>query len=112
MIKLLEATHGQWLYRKVVVHDMVGGLEAVKQKQELQSEIERQVELGGEGLDEQDKYLLEINLEDLEHSSGEDHYYWLLEIQSAREDRALRVREEQLRRENQRDGERHVSNIS
>ena len=45
MIKLLEATHGQWLYRNVVVHDIVGGLEAVKRKQELQSEIERQVEL-------------------------------------------------------------------
>ena len=112
VIKLFEATHGQWLYRNVVVHDMVGGLEAVKQKQELQRKIERQVELGGEGLDEQDKHLLEINLEDLEHSSGEDHYYWLLAIQSAGEDRALRVREEQLRRENQRDGERHVSNIS
>ena len=75
MIKLLEAMHAQWLYRNVVVHDMVGGLEAVKRKQELQSEIERQVELGGEGLDEQDKYLLEINLEDLEPSSGEGHYY-------------------------------------
>ena len=47
------------------VHDIAGGLETVKRKQELQSEIERQVELGGEGLDEQDKYLLEINLERL-----------------------------------------------
>ena len=80
VIKLLGATRGQWLCRNVVVNDIVGGLEAVKRKQELQSEIERQVELGGEGLDEQDKYLLEINLEDLEQSSGEDHYYWLLTI--------------------------------
>ena len=73
--KLLEITHGQWLYRNVVVHDLVGGFEAVKRKQELQVEIECQVELGGKGLDEQDKYLFEINLEDLERSSGEDHYY-------------------------------------
>ena len=56
--------------------------------------IGRQIELGGEGLDEQGKYLLEINLEDLERSSGEDHYYWLLAVQAAREDRALKVREE------------------
>ena len=56
--------------------------------------IERQIELGGEGLYEQGKYLLEINLEDLERSSGEDHYYWLLAVQAAREDRALKVREE------------------
>ena len=46
--------------------DLVGGLEAVKRKQELQVEIERQIELGGGGLDEQDKYLLEIDLEDME----------------------------------------------
>ena len=49
MVKLLEATHGQWLYRNVVVHDLVRGLEAVKRKQELQIEIERQIELGGMG---------------------------------------------------------------
>ena len=39
-------------------------------------------------------------------------YYWLLAIQSTREDIALKIREEQLRQENRRDGERHVSNIS
>ena len=70
VLKLLEIAHGQWFYRNVVVHDFVGGLKAVKRKQELQVEIERQIELGGDGLDEQDKYLLEINLEDLEPSSG------------------------------------------
>ena len=112
VIKLLEATHGQWLYRSVVVHDVVGGSEAVKRKQELQNKIERQIELGGEGLDEQDKYLLEINLEDLEDSSGEDQYYWLLAIQAAREDRALKTREEQSRRRNRCDEERRVANFS
>lgn len=112
VVKILEATHGQWLYRNVVAHDLVGGLEAVKWKQELQVEIERQIELGGDGLDEQDKYILEINLEDLDRSSGEDHYYWLLEIQAAREDRVLKDREEQSRRENRRVRERHVSNTS
>ena len=61
----------------------------------------------GDGLDEQDKYLLEINLEDTEQSSEEDHYYWLLAIQGAREDRALKVREEQVRRENHRARERY-----
>ena len=50
VIKLLEATHGQWLYRNVVVHDKVGGLEAVERKQELQNEIESQIELGWGGV--------------------------------------------------------------
>ena len=27
-VKLLEATHGQWLNRNIVIHDLVGGLEA------------------------------------------------------------------------------------
>ena len=75
-----------------------------------QMKVERQIELGGDGPDEQDKYSLEINLEDLEHSSGEDHYYWLLAIQAAREDRVLKVREEQSRRGNRCVRERHVSN--
>ena len=112
VIKLLEVTHGQWFYRNIVVHDIVGGLEAVKRKQDLQIEIERQIELGGRGLDEQDKYLLEINLEDLECSSGEGQYYWLLAIQAAREDRALKIREEQSRRRNRGEAERLVSNNS
>jgi hypothetical protein len=92
-IKLLEITHGQWLYRNVVVHDAVGGLKAAQRKQDLQAEIERQIEQGGEGLDEQDKYLLEINLEDLENSSGEEQYYWMISIQAAREFRRLKMAE-------------------
>ena len=92
-IKLLEITHGQWLYRNVVVHDAVGGLKAAQRKQELQAEIERQKEQRGEGLDEQDRYLLEINLENLENSSGEEQYYWMISIQAAREFRRLKVAE-------------------
>ena len=48
MVKLLEATHGLWLYRNIVVHNLMGGLEAVKRKQKLQIEIERHIELGEE----------------------------------------------------------------
>ncbi len=36
------------------------------------------MDLGGKGLDERDHYLMEINLEDLESSSGKDQHYWLL----------------------------------
>ena len=43
-------------------------------------EIERQIELGGGGLADQDRYLLEINLEGLGRSPGEDQHYWLLAI--------------------------------
>ena len=63
MKKLLEITHGQWLYRNMQVHDDVSGLKAVERKEELQREIEHQVMLGGTGLDEQDRYFLEINVQ-------------------------------------------------
>ena len=92
-IKLLEITHGQRSYRNAVVHDAVGGLKAAQRKQELQAEIERQIEQGGEGLDEQDRYLLEINLEDLENLLGEEQYYWMVSIQAAREFRQLKAAE-------------------
>ena len=31
-IKLLEATHGQWIYRNILVHDTVSGLKAAESK--------------------------------------------------------------------------------
>jgi hypothetical protein len=97
--KLLEATHGQWLYRNVHVHDTVAGVAATARKEEIQQFIEDQLDMGGEGLDERDKFLLEINLEDLETSSGEDQHYWLLQIEAARQDRALREQEDREQRQ-------------
>ena len=84
MVKLLEVTHGQWLYRNVHVHDAISGALATEKKEELRQAIEDEVELGGEGLAEEDLYLLDINLEDLETSNWEDHTYWLLTIRAAR----------------------------
>ena len=90
VVKLLEVTHGQWLYRNVHVHDAVSGVAATARKEEIQQFIEDQIELGEEGLEENDHYLLEVNLEDLESTSGEEQHYWLLQIQAARRDCQLR----------------------
>jgi hypothetical protein len=90
VIRLLEITHGQWIYRNVLVHDRTSGDLASKQKEEIRRALEDQLELGGEGLDEDDRFLLEINLEELDTSSGEDQAYWLLALEAAREARALR----------------------
>jgi hypothetical protein len=83
--RLLEATHGQWLYCNVQVHDRIAGTLATQWKEELQMEIERQQKLGKEGLLEEDCYLAECNLGDLEETSGMLETYWLLAIQAARE---------------------------
>ena len=69
------------------------GVNATLRKEELQRLIEDQLELGGEGLEEADKYLLEINLEDLATTSGETQSYWLLAIRAARAARILRGNE-------------------
>ena len=90
VIRLLEVTHGQWIYRNVLVHDRTSGDLASKRKEEIRRALEDQLELGGDGLDEDDRFLLEINLEELDTSSGEDQAYWLLALEAAREARALR----------------------
>ena len=88
--RLLEVTHGQWLYRNIQVHDSVTGTIATKKKEEIQREIERQQEQGDTGLLVEDRYLMEVNLEDLETSSGERQAYWLLAIKAAREAASIR----------------------
>ncbi len=58
-------------------------------------EIEHQRELGDAGLLEEDKYLAEVNLEDIENTSGEHLNYWLLAIKTARKAKILREQQEQ-----------------
>ena len=89
-MKLLEVVHGQWLYRCVQIHDTTRGTRATTEKEELQREIEAQMDQGWSDLLEEDQYLAEVNLEDLEHSSGEKQQYWLLAIRAAREASRLR----------------------
>ena len=89
IIKLLEITHGQWLYRNVMVHDSTTGTLITKRKEEIQLEIERQQELGSEKLLEEDKFLAEVRLEDIESTNGDRQEYWLLDIKSARKAKAI-----------------------
>jgi hypothetical protein len=60
--RLLEITHGQWLYQNYIVPDSVSGTIATAEKEELLVEIEHQRELGDAGLFEEDKYLAKVNL--------------------------------------------------
>jgi hypothetical protein len=69
--RLLEITHGQWLYQNYIVHDPVSGTIATERKEELLLEIEHQRKLGDVGLLEEDKYLAKVNLEEMESSLGE-----------------------------------------
>jgi hypothetical protein len=85
ILKVLEATHGQWLYRNVQIHDVVSGTQATIRKEAIQKEIEEQMELGEADLLEEDNWMLEVKLGDLESTSGEQAQYWLVAIKAARE---------------------------
>jgi hypothetical protein len=85
IIKLLETVHGQWLYRCIQIHNSTWGTLATAEKEELQRVIEEQMEQGWSDLLDEDQYLAEVNLEDLEQSSGEKQRYWPLSIRAALE---------------------------
>ncbi len=51
-------------------------------REEIAARIEEQYMRGGKDLLEDNQYLLEMNLTDLQESTGEQHEYWLLAIQA------------------------------
>jgi hypothetical protein len=51
---------------------------------------------GPTGLAEEDRFLLEINLDELDNSTGEDQTYWLLSLQAARDARQLLLQQNNI----------------
>jgi hypothetical protein len=93
--KLLEATHGQWIYRNIQIHDAVAGTQATLQKEAIQREIEEQMELGEVGLLEEDHWMMEVKLGDIENTSREQEEYWLLAIKAVQVAAMLARRQDQ-----------------
>ncbi len=83
--QLLQITHGQWIYRCVLVHDRSTGTLVNQHKAQPLEEITKQLSMGAESLMEDDKFLLECNLSEIAMTNGEQQEYWLLAIQAARE---------------------------
>ncbi len=52
-------------------------------KEAIQHEIKEKMELGEAGLLEEDQWMMEVNLGNLEITSGENEEYWLLAIKAA-----------------------------
>ncbi len=89
VIRLLEVTHGQWIYRNNQVHDEAQGTLRTQKKEQLQRDIEEQMELGFEGFLEMDRPLANIPLEELECCGGKRQEYWLLAVRAAQTVKAL-----------------------
>jgi hypothetical protein len=78
--------HTKWIYRCILVHNCSTGTLISAHKAKLLKEIEHQLALGLESLDEEDRFLLECNFDELTTTTGEHQEYWLLAaIQAARE---------------------------
>ncbi len=58
----------------------MAGTKATLRKEEIQREIEEQMEMGSDGLLDKDLWMMEVNLRDLETTSGEQEEYWLVVI--------------------------------
>ena len=87
------------------IHDSVAGRQATLRKEEIQCKIKEQIEMGSNGLLDEDLWMMEMNLRDLETTSGEQEEYWLVAIQAAREAAMLtRQRAQQSQRGRGRDG--------
>jgi hypothetical protein len=95
-LKLLEATHGQWIYRNIQIHDTVTGTQVTLRKEAIQSEIAEQMKLGEAGMLEEDLWMMYVNLRDLENTSGEQEEYWLLAITATQVAATLAGRQDQL----------------
>ena len=91
VVKLLEVTHGQWLYRNVqYVHNIISGEKAMSRKESIWNELEYQMSVGEAGLAEEDQYLLDVDLDKLDDSTGEDQAIWLLALKAARKMQQIR----------------------
>jgi hypothetical protein len=100
ILKLLEATHGQWIYRNIQIHDTVAGTQATLRKESIQQEIEEQMERGKEGLLEEDHWMMEVNLGDMETTSGGQEEYWLLAIRAAQVSATIEQQQNQTAQRN------------
>ena len=73
-----------------MVHDSTTSTLITNRKEEIQLEIERLQELVSEGMLEEDNFLAEVQLEDLESMNGDRQEYWLLAIKSEQKAKAIR----------------------
>jgi hypothetical protein len=85
IMQLLQVMHTYLIYQCILVHNCMTGTLISAHKKELFNEVENQLNIGPDGPNEQDWFLLECNVDELANTTGEHQEYWLLAIQAARE---------------------------
>ena len=85
---LLEITHSLWIQRNEVVHEKHANGLLLEEAKELEESIREQYQLGNNELHDEDKWLLEQEIEEILSLPGHDQQTWLAEITLAREEHA------------------------
>ena len=81
---LLKTIHSQWIYRNEVVHKRnADGLKHVEGAN-VRIAIRSQLRLGTNGLDDEDKFLVQHTYHEINKWSGEEKKTWLCALRSAR----------------------------
>ena len=83
--RLLQITHSQWLFRNISLHSKEGGSMRKKKVEEMRSEAELLASVNPVALQEESRFLLELDGE--RYVRGEGHYhdkvYWLSAMRAA-----------------------------
>ena len=82
--KLLELTHSQWIYRCITKHHKTKGTKVLAAREDLFQEIERLLDVGTEGVAPEDKWMLEVDIQQLQEYSLKDMQFWIHAVEAAR----------------------------
>lgn len=82
--ELLQLTHSQWIFRNITKHHQTRGTLHLRVREDILTEIERQLDLGLGSLPAESKFLLEIPSSELLARDTEKQQYWLYAIEAAR----------------------------
>ena len=81
--KLLELTHSQWIYRCITKHHKTKGTKVLAAREDLFQEIKRLLDVGTEGVAPEDKWMLEVDIQQLQEYSLKDMQFWIHAVEAA-----------------------------
>jgi hypothetical protein len=84
ILKLLQITLSQWIYRNISLHNRQNGYLHTKNAAEIMQEIETLSNLAPEDVPEVSHFLLEINFTNLSRFHIKTQKYWTLAVNAAR----------------------------
>ena len=83
--KLLEMTHAQWIFRCITKHHQTKGTIVLKANEDLLQEIERLLSIDVDNVSEDNRWMLELDVEQLSLFSVAEKQFWIHAVEAARQ---------------------------